>query len=284
MIYEWDVPMLLTTPYGALKINEVDGLGAVWPRWQPVPGASACGWQSRLTRSDVPAADGSILGKGFASGMEAVLALEPWEAFEQPACGELLTEMMDTLRGHLYALLKDTAGVGRLTWTPTGLATRMIDDIQLGPIEHPKIVDNVRTQQVFTLDSPFPYAMVENQQEITINNTTTSIVMTGTGWFMPVIKVNGAITGGMFTITHNDLGVSISYNAARPGAPAIGAGTYLEIDTFRNVATKVAAGPVLTDGMAGIELNTSDFFPLIPGANSITTDADVDFLVNQAYM
>jgi hypothetical protein len=277
--------MLLTTPYGTLKINEEDGMGqAVWPRWQPVPNSSSVGWQSRLTRSEVPAADGSILGKGFASGVEAVLALERWDTQEQPTCGADLTTAMDTLRGHLYALLKDTQGASRLTWTPTGKNTRMIDDIQLGPIDNPKIIDNVRAQQGFTLDSPFPYSMDENQTLDVINNTTGAIVMTGTAWFMPVIKVYGPFTGGDFVITHNGLGVSISYDNARPGAPTIAGGEYLEIDTFRNVATKFAAGPVLSDAMAGIVLESSDFFPLVPGSNSITTNADARFLVNQAYM
>lgn len=283
MIYEWDGPFLLTTPFGFLDINEEDGSGnPVFPRYQWAPVSCSVGWQSRLTRSEVPAADGSILGKGFASGVEAQLVLEPWETAEQPACGALLTEMMDELRGHLFALLKDTQGVGRMTWTPTGYNTRMIDDIQLGPIDNPKIIDNVRTQQEFTLDSPFPYTMQELQQEEIINNTTGAIGMSGTAWFMPVIKVYGPFS--TFSISHDDLGVVIEYDDSLPGAPTIGANDYLEIDTFRNVATKVAPGPVLSDGIAGIYLNSSDFFPLVPGLNNITTDCDARFLVNQAYM
>lgn len=291
MIYEFDRPMTLVTPYGTLLLNEVTGLGEPqWPRYQCVPASCNAGWQSRVVRTDIPGGDGSILGKGFATGVEVNMVVECWEHDEQPACGALLTEMMDNLRGHLYALLKDTQGVGRLSYDVpdasipvTALDIRMVDDVQLGPIENPKLLDSVRLQQAFTLDSPFPYVQRENQQEEIINATTGAIVMTGTAWFMPVIRVYGPFTGGDFVITHNDLGVSISYDNARPGAPTIGSGQYLEIDTFRNVATKVAAGPVLSDAMAGVVLETSDFFPLVPGSNSITTNADARFLVNQAW-
>lgn len=289
MIYEFDRPMTLVTPYGTLKINEVDGVGdPVYPRTQCVVDACNAGWQSRVVRTDIPGGDGSILGKGFATGVEVNMVVECWEEYEQPACGQLRTSMMDTLRGHLYALLKDTAGIGRLSYDVpdasipvTGLDIRMIDDVQLGPIENPKPVDQVRLQQAFTLDSPFPYSQRANQESIEIDNTTGTITMSGTAFFMPVIKVFGPFT--TFAITHNDLGVTLSYDDSRPGAPSIGSGQYVEIDTFRNVATKVAAGPVLSDAMAGIVLSTSDFFPLVPGANSITTDEDVVFLVNQAW-
>lgn len=290
MIYNFDVPFTLVTPYSAtpLKINEVDGMGfPVWPRYGFVVADCNASWQSRVYRNDVPAADGSILGKGFATGVELNLAIEPWEGQEQPACGALRTEMMDRLRGHLYALLKDTAGASRLSFdvpddtiAVTALDIRMVDDIQLGPIQPPKVVDGVRIRQDFTLDSPFPYVMRENQQVVPVNATTAPIVMVGTAWFMPVIKIYGAFTTAL--VTHNGLGVSIGYDGTRIGAPAIGAGEYLEIDTFRNVATKVA-GAVLTDAMAGITLTQSDFFPLLPGSNSITTTRSTDFLVNQAW-
>lgn len=291
MIYEFDRPMTLVTPYGTLELNEVAWDGEpVWPRYQCVPASCDLGWQARVTRTDIAAADGSILGKGFATGVEVNMVVECWEEFEQPACGTVLTEMMDTLRGHLFALLKDTQGVGRLTADVpdatipvTLLDRRMVDDIQLAEIANPKLVDQVRMAQAFTLDSPFPYVMRANQESITINNTADVIVMTGTAWFMPVIKVYGPFSGGACYIDHNDLGVSIAYSDFRPGAPTIGAGEYLEIDTFRNVATKVAPGPVLSDAMAGIELSQSDFFPLVPGSNEIETNADVEFLINQAW-
>lgn len=279
MIHEWGVPFTLLTPYGTLLINQVDGLGnAVFPRYMLVPADCSAGWQSRVVRNDVPGGDGSILGKGFASGVETVLAIEPWEEEDQPACDELLTDMMDELRGHVWATLKDVNGASRLMWTPTGKPVRMVDDVQLGPIEPQKIIDNVRTRLTFTLDSPFPYTMLLTQTEEVIDTTSAVITMTGTAWFMPVLKVYGPFT--TFAITHDDLDVTIQYDDARPGAPTIGGGDYLEIDSFRNTAFKNGNG---ADGMPGINLTTSDFFPLLPGANNITTDVEAHFLVNQAY-
>lgn len=281
MIHEWNVPMELRTPVGSILFNTVDGLGEPqYPRWVLDVAACKAGWQTRFTQDNMPGGDGSLPGKGFATGVELILAAEPWETDEQPACGALLTEMMDELRGHLWALLKDTSEVGRLSFTPTGLPRRMLDALQLSADveEIAGTLDNVRSKLSWRLDSPFPYVMKETQELIVVDTTTDIIVMEGTAWFMPVLKVYGAFSS--FTISHDDLGVSVSYDDTRNGAPTIGASDYLEIDFFRNTAFKNGDG---ADGMPGIVLEASDFFPLLPGNNTITTDVDARFLVNQAW-
>lgn len=281
MIHEFNAPMTLRTAAGTITFNDVDGFGdPVFPRWSLAVDACKAGWQTRFTQDNMPGGDGSLLGKGFATGIELQMAAEPWEAFEQPACGALLTEMMDELRGHLWSLLKDTTEVGRLTYTPEGLANRMVDALQLSADidEIAGTLDNVRSRLSWRLDSPFPYIMREEQTLEVIDTTTDVISMIGTAWFMPVVKVYGPFS--TFSISHDGLDVVVLYDDSRNGAPTIGGGDYLEIDFFRNTAFKNGDG---ADGMPGIVLESSDFFPLLPGANTITTDCDARFLVNQAW-
>lgn len=270
LIADWDVPFTLVTSFGTLLINQGD-----YPRFKLEPARCQARWGVRSQKSHVPQGDGSLLRRRFATGAEVRLVIEPWEQYEQPACGSTRQDMMDTLAGHARAMLREDA---RLTWVPEGQTTRMLDDARLLEVEPPDLLDGIRVQFTMTLDSPFPYVMDEAQTVQTIDTTTADIVMDGTADFWPVVQVHGAFTA--FTITHNDLGVSLSYDETLPNAPNIGGGQYIEIDMFRNTAYKNGDQD---NCKPGIVLPGSDFFPLFPGTNSITTDADVDFLLNNAW-
>lgn len=273
MIYEWDVPFTLTSNYGTLEINEA---GDSWPKFLLAAEACDAGWDPRVTKDNIPAASGSILRKRYATGAEVTLAIEPWENEDTPACGSLATTMMDELRGHLWALLHDTDDSGRLSFVPEGKDARMLDDCRLLEIPRAQLIDNIRTRQAFTLDSPFPYLIDLTQTAPEINSTTDTLTNGGTADFWPVLKVYDLTS---WTVTHNDLGVSLSFDDSRPGAGSL-TGTYIEIDMFRNTAF---VDGDQADAMPGIVIETSDFFPLSPGANSITTDASVTFLLNDAW-
>lgn len=277
MIYEWGKPMSLSCDGVTINFNEVDGGGdPVYPCYSLLPDGCDASWDPRVTKDNVPADHGSLLRKRYATGTEVRLTVEPWEGFDEPACGDLLTTMMDDLRKLLWRLLTVTDDSGRFTFTPSGKPTRIIDAVKLLELPRPTRVDNVRLQQEFTIDSPFPYAVDLTQTTQTINNTTATVVMSGTADFKPVMKV---FSFSAWTVVHNGLGVVVSFDPTRPGAGAL-AGSYIEIDFFRNTAFVDGNG---ADAMCGIEIELSDFFPLPPGNNSITTDANVQFLLNNAW-
>lgn len=286
MIYEWTRPIVLTSRAGTLNINPLDTDSA--DHWKTVAAECRAGWSVRSRPSDIPRQNGQIKRRRFISGTSATLTMEPWMAgAEQPVCGSQLTEMMDDLRYHLWCLAVDTDDTGRVAFhveaaPPPSIisSVRMLDDIALLSIDDDTLVDDIRRRISFTVDSPFPYLLSQEQRIEVINATTDTITMYGGADFFPVVQVYGAFS--TFEITHNGLGVSIGYDDTRPGAPSIGGGQYLEIDFFRQTATKVA-GAVLTDAWAGLIAESGDFFTLVPGANSITTDADVRFLVNEAW-
>jgi hypothetical protein len=277
VIYEWQLPFTLTCDGHTIDFNEVDGGGdAVYPRYQLAVELCDVGWDTRVTKDNIPADNGSLLRKRYATGVEAKLVVDMLETFDEPACGSTLTDMMDNLRLLLWRLLTVTDDSGRLTWTPTGHNSRILDAVKLLDLPRPQLIDNVRTRQEFTIDSPFPYAIDLTQTEQVINNTTGSIVMTGTADFKPVMRV---YSFSAWNVLHNDLSALVSFDPGRVGAGGL-SGTYIEVDFFKNTAFVDGSG---ADAMCGIEIEFNDFFPLVPGANSITTDVDARFLVNNAW-
>lgn len=280
MIYDWDVEFELRAVAGTIVLNEA---GDTWPKYGLVADRCTAGWDTRVGKANVPAQSGSILRRRFKTGTEVSLVVEPWEDDGQPACGRLLTEMMDDLRLVLDSLLLDTSGYGRLTFTPTGLAARIFDAAMLLDIPRASITDKIRTEQPFTLDSPFPYLMSLTQRVESVFAGTggTEVSNHGTADFWPVLKVYGPFSE--FLINHEDLGMIIVYDDSFPGAPTISSGEYIEIDTFRNTAF---VDGDQADAWPGIDVELSDFFPIVPtatGGNTIVSDVDVDFLINDSW-
>jgi hypothetical protein len=275
MVADWDVEYTLTTPYGTLILNrEAD----IWPKWVVIATECAAGWQTRVTKANVPQRSGSTLRRRFATGAEVTLVFEAWETVEQPACDATLVEMVEELRGHLWAMLTDSQGASRLVFQQPGVAARMFDDVQLLTEAKHSVIDNVRHRVTFTLDTPFPYAMDETQDTVTVDTTTAVVTNNGNVDFWPVIKVYGPFTD--FVISNDDLGVAIIYDETLPGAPNISGVQYIEIDCFRDTAY---VDGDQANAMPGIVMLSTDFFPLQPGANTITTDVEAEFLVNHPH-
>ena len=187
--------------------------------------------------------------------------------------------MGDDLAIHLWALRDPDSG-GRIEWTPTGKAIRMLDQIKI--IERETVsIDAVGIRTVeFTLATRFPYAM--DLTEITTSISSggaAALNNTGTAEFWPVFKVYGPTS--FFTLSNQSTGEDIVYDSGLPGGFAVGAGSYVEIDTFRNVAyingNQANAKP-------NIDMELSDFWSLAPGSNAVgITGASVDILWQNAW-
>lgn len=286
MILEWDVPFLLTTPEGTLAFNQQVMLDSDPLGWYILDRARcSAGAARRITRNNLPQADGEITHRKFRSGQVLELNVQMWEDQNLPACGGVLREMGDLLELHLNAI--ENAD-GRLQWTPTTwptggtpLVDRMADSVRsLGPsgqgdggfvsVVVEEDADSPLTVVTFALLTPLPYLMDAPQTttDITAGGTLTN---TGNADFFPVMKVYGPTD--TFTITNTSVTdeqgnpLEVRYDTALPGAASIAAGHYAEIDFFRNT--------IYLDGNSsnlkpGIDVTVTDLFPLVPGPNMIT--------------
>ena len=101
-----------------------------------------------------------------------------------------------------------------------------------------------------------------------------------------------------FTLTNTSTGEEMSWSGALPGAlpPTYAGGTtevqsgdYLEISTFDNTVTLVEPGgvpPTLSNATAGLLMDSSVFFSLLPGTNVITltyAGSSANGLINAAW-
>lgn len=234
--------------------------------------------QVRQTKDFVPQADGAILHRRFVAGMEMTLAIQMWESDSQVACDTLLQEMVDELMGYLYGLLNAGDNEGRISWVPEGgssatSTSRMLDDIRL--LTYPVESNQSAAYEVgFTVDCALPYAEDLTQLAPSIAGGGGTVVNNGNRPTYPVWQIyNGSGANLAFTLTNTTTGDSFSFNDALPGCANIASGEYVEIDTFRNSVTKVAAGPTLSNVAAGVVMTTSDFFSIPPGSNAITLTA-----------
>jgi hypothetical protein len=235
----------------------------------------------RMTKEHVPQGDGDILHRRFVSGSEITLAVQMWQTTNKPACDELLQVMSDTLMGYAYGLLNAGDNEGRVIWTPAGEATRMLDDCQL--LSYPVSSQSAREayELVFSLDSPWPYAMDSVQDPAdnlpNLSTAASSIVNGGNRSSYPVILLYGDLSGtDLQTVTNVTTGEFFQYDCAQPGSPNIdvGGNEWLEIDMFKNTVYKVVstgggAPFTLSNAEAGIVMDTSTFFTLAPGTNNV---------------
>lgn len=308
MILEWDNPWQLITPEGTLPINQPVSIGTT-PLGYYVLDRTRCsaGAARRITRTNLPQADGEITHRKFKQGYVIELNMQLWETIGEgaiPACGGTLREMGDLLDLHLNAI--ENAD-GRLMWEPTSwpdtgptLSQRMVDKVRsLGPSgqgSDGSFVSVVAEQDAesplvvvtFALLSPLPYAMDFTQITTNVYPSAT-LTNEGNTNFYPVMQVHGPASS--FAITNNSVTdengnvLSVVYDSTLPGAVTIGSGHYAEIDFFRET--------IFLDGhfanlSAGIDVTLSDFFPLVPGDNDITvgayTGSQIDVLWQSAYV
>jgi hypothetical protein len=235
--------------------------------------------QVRQTKEFVPQQDGAILHRRFLAGMEMNLAIQLWDTADKVACFSLLQDMLDTLMGYLYGLLNAGDNEGRISWTPEGESTRMLDDIRL--LSYP-----VESQQPggpyeigVTLDCALPYAENLTQLAPAVPGT---VINYGNRTTFPVWQIyNGSGANFAFTLTNSTTSESFAFDDSLPGCANVGVGEYVEIDTFRNSVTKVkpaavapvTAADVLSNVAAGVAMLDTGFFLLVPGSNVITLTA-----------
>lgn len=253
---EWvDIPFTLQSPYATISLNAATG-----DRYLMVQSGCDMGAPLRVTKDNVPASDGSILHRRWFSGYEARLSLMLWYN-DEPACGADLVRMMDTLNGICWSLRDAGDDEGRLLWTPTGKAIRMLDDIRLLERLVAVVGESGGVTCTFAVDTAYPYAQdftqISTALGATVNNT-------GTAEYWPVIQVSGSST---FVITNTTTGLEMVYNANLPGGVTPGVGDYIEFDFFRNTAY---LNGNQDNCKGGIDIGESDFWSLIPGNNTIT--------------
>lgn len=273
MIADWTVPFTLVTDRGTIYFNEPSQTEGYYIIDK---GASDEITEIRATRNGVPQNPGSILHRGFYSGVVLNLTLEYWTPGGKPACkttDPTSQAMDDLLLKNLDAILN---GGGRILFTPTGQPQRLIDELRW--IGEAKLTEeDTATTVAFTLASPFPYA-IDFEQTLTVlteASPTDNLINTGTTEFYPVFKIYGPFFGFELTNADNldDDGnpFKIVYDSDLPGAVSVPGGDYIEIDTFRNTVYLNGDG---ASRKAGIDIEQSDFFSLVVGNNNLTIVGD----------
>src|SRR3990167_1060737 len=271
---EWHIPFEMQTSQGTLTFNQ-----GSYPRFNLDQAGCKARRRIRANSDDIPQGDGEVFPKPFSGGYEMTLVVQPWLSENQFACpgleinGASVVTMRDELYGHLWALLHPDDDGGRVIWTPTGQSNRMLDAVRLLDIADPRI--DAETGQVifeFTVDTPFPYAISEAQTITSFGAFSSGTAgNNGNVEFWPVIKMNG--DGGL--IIDNTTGFQILINSG-----CLGAGSYIEIDCFRMTAyvdgDQANAKPC-------VDVQSTDFFAIVPGGNQISTTVSCDFLLNDAY-
>lgn len=271
-IDDWTWAGSLVTPQGTLILNDpsqAEG-GFILEPASCVGSVEAI----RAEKYGIPAADGSYLRTRYTSGyglrLAIMLAVDDNETPACPTTSPTATEMNDTLARHLRSILN---GGGRLVWTPavTGGAQRLLDDLWLLT---PPAVSNIGGFETLTFDcdTRYPYAIdfTQTVTEFTGSDFEQFLVNGGTSPFWPVWKIYGPSDG--FSIVNVTTNEEIVYDKdlVSPAQP-IPAGSYLEIDTFRNTAYLNGSGANYLDG---IDVTLTTFFPLAVGSNDILITDD----------
>lgn len=292
MIGDWSNPFELVTPVGPLKLNWTDP--ATGRRFQLNPAKCSAILPVRTTDADdVPQGDGKIPHRRWFSGYGAHLAIEPWIAPVGPdpnlvdpygeaaaACDSDLVEMLDLLGLHKNAIIRTGLVSGlpnaRLIWTPSGHANRMLDRCQLQSGADLAVTEGSLggVQVEFDIDTPYPYYISETEIDTVLyeSGTTEFAVIENCGnidGFL-VVQVFGPTSlffmANMDALDMDGNPLEFIYDAALPGAVPIGAGDYIEFDFFRGSAYLNGSG---AKRMAGLDMRISEFFPLIPGDNTL---------------
>jgi hypothetical protein len=265
-IADWTVPFQLTSSIYAgattLPFNVQTSNGIFLLR------DDACKLENftRLTKEDIPQSDGAILHRRFVSGMEMSLTVQFWETTSSIACGDLLQTMYDDIMGYLYGLLNAGDNEGRISWTPSGVNVRMLDDIRLHSYPAETHGATQPMELSFTLDCALPYAEDLTQSSAALDDVGVVITNTGNRPTFPVWQLTGPGSDNSFSVTDLTTGDYFEYDRNFPLSPVISSTDYIEIDTFRDTAYKNGNG---ANCKPGINMETSSFFPLGPGSHQI---------------
>lgn len=210
-------------------------------------------WQDvRAQQLNIPQADGSLVQERFLTGTRLQLNVQMWHDGD-PACDEDLQRMTDTIMKHAQSMTK-AAWSGRFLWDPDGDDVRMLDYMQM--VSRPQWSWKERVPNVtFNFDSPFPYAIDFTQIASTFSGSQV-LNNVGNASFWPVFQVTG---GGPFVLSNDVTEEAIVFTGTYSG--------YAEIDTFRNTIYQNGDGANLKDGL---DVETSDFWALVPGNNVVT--------------
>jgi hypothetical protein len=290
-IADWNVPMTLVTPQGELDLNDVgNAAGGFMLDNQNCKSGPAV----RATADNVPQGDGAILHAGFLGGYALTLAIQYWAGDSTAACATsspTSDTMNDELMRHLASIID---GGGRLLYTPAGKARRLLDRLQLFGDSIDVTETPGATGISFTLLSELPYSFDFEQQLTTIDDGTPTATLTNEGSikYFPVFQIHGPFSAFILT-NHSALDkdgnpLQIVYDADLPGAVPIGPSDYIEIITFENTCYLNGDGP---SRKAGIDITTSDFWPLVVGDNDVEIEGEgtgptptVDILWQSAWL
>jgi hypothetical protein len=304
---QWnDIPFCLISPQGNLPFNALNSVANPVTTLSAQPGkqwillTEGCqaGSAKRVARDNSPQKGGEIVHRKFKAGMVFQLKMIATNVVDTgsgaeglnmtPACGSDLVDLFDLLLLHLNSIENSD---GRLVWTNTGKTPRMMLDCRwlgdsgTGGGAFTSVVTEpdttVFTAAEFALLSPFPYVM-DYPQTCTLLPGATPVTVNNTGNtdYFPVIHVVGPAAS--FDLINNTTGLALHWDSSLPGATPLAAGRAIEFDFFREIAydgayTGAAVCPELpgqgpftgTNMKPGINILTSDFWPIVPGNNSI---------------
>lgn len=285
MIADWTTLNTLTTSAGNLALNASTG-----DRYLLLNARCDSGADLRVTFDNMPQADGQMNHTQYLTGYKMRLAVALWQN-EEPACGGDAQSMLDELGAHIDALRNPTGtDVTRIVWTPEGMASRMVNEINLMEkavvTTEPGGSEGIVTVS-FGVVSPFPYEMSEAEQTPdSLTGVTgwpdTALTNDGNTTFYPVFRVYGPTAE--FWLYNHTTEKALHYDSGNIGASYIGTSEYVEIDMFRG--TVVLNGDQDAGYIAGIDFTETDFWGLIPGENAVAlVGADsADVLWNDAWL
>lgn len=286
---QWtDIPFQLISTAVTIDLNPLIGVIApssphpLGPQWIVLPDGSQAGSAKRVTRDNSPQKGGEIVHKHFKAGLVFQLKMiacdvKTVEGEMTAVCGSDLVTLFDQLLLCLNAMENVD---GRLVWTPTGHASRLMDaarwlgsDGQAGGAFTSVVTDmenEVFTGATFALLSPFPYAIDYAQTTTEVGGSAGVVTIDNTGNtdFFPVLHVNGPTSAFQFYNHTTDM--VLSYDATFPGASPIASGRSVEFDFFRETAYFGPVGGPWTGANAkpGIDIVLSDFWPITPGVST----------------
>jgi Siphovirus-type tail component, C-terminal domain len=287
MNVEWDIPFLLTSPYGTFPFNEPEGISGMTLVLDPTK--CSCSAPIRLTADNVSQGDGSILHREFVEGYQMRFGGWIMEAQDQPACAADLRSFWDELQRHLHALLGNDVALdgdnSRVQWTPTDYGQdRLLAELRLLE-EAVAAYDGGVTSVTFAIHSRFPFAVdaLEQTQRVEEGGGSEIVVNGGNAPAYPLFKFYGPIAGEV-QISNLTRDQTWIYDTALPGASVILVGDYGLAGTFAQNVYLNGAGANLKPG---VDVEQSDFWTLAPGPNTISVDGDsgvqVDIIWNNAW-
>lgn len=294
---EWDVPQFIASSDYEIDPN-VLGSPRLLPsgrvpyylvmidNYQIVPA------KLRTVADSISQADGSSIQSPYIDGLVATLELAfmvcPAGAVDTSAAAPACAEDLRVMNEWLMALLNQLRDVPidplvqSYFWAPTGASgPRGLNGVILHAWPAPDFKNSPEVRVKFELASPYPYAVGTGYFTTIADGANATIPNDGNCNNFPVARAHGPSTA--FAITNFVTGRLVSYDSTRPGAAAIGAGHYAEIDFF--------AGTIYRDGdpnidlIAGLDPAATDLFPIPPGGQRVdVAGATVDMLSQDSWV